>query len=99
MTLPAFPRWAFLKRATAFDNLVGTRCRTTVPAIPSSTRLTQRAVVFAPSWAPRASPLVSSTPPWTFGQGWNPASEWRYDTELIHHKASRLDLAADVRRP
>jgi len=47
------------------------------------------------------SPRVTArqlAPPWTIGQGWTHASEWRYDTELIHHKASRLDLAADARR-
>ena len=33
VALPAFIARRSLKRATAFDTLVGTRCRTAVPAI------------------------------------------------------------------
>ena len=45
---------------------------------------------------PRATPLINSTPLWTFGQGRTHASGWRCTPELIHQTGARPDLDADA---
>ena len=66
-----------LKRVKAVDSLARHPMPAPDPAITEHAWFTPQAVVLAPDGAPRLSPLNSSTPPWTFGQGWTHASGWR----------------------
>ena len=78
---------AFLKRATAFDHPIGTRCHL-CSRHPLSTRSTHRAAVFAFLGSPHDL-AHNSTPPWTFGQGWTHASGWRYESRTDPPVASQ----------